>query len=46
MLGVIKELWLLGHRSTGAAFVAIYQHQVSMANYSLQIFIDASKQLT
>ena len=46
MLGVIKELRLLGHRSTGAAFVAIYQHQVSMANYLLQIFIDANKQLT
>ena len=45
MLGVMKKLWLLGYRATEAAIAAIHQCQVPMANYILQTFIEANKQL-
>ena len=46
MLGVMKELWLLGYRATGAAIAAIHERPVPMANYLLQIFIETNEQLT
>ena len=45
MLGVMKKLWLLGYRATEAAIAAIHQCQVPVANYLLQTFIEANKQL-
>ena len=42
MLGVMKELWLLGYRMTGAA---INQWQVPMASYLFQIFTEANRHL-
>lgn len=46
MLGVMKELRLLGYRATGAAIAAIHERPVPMVNYLLQIFIETSEQLT
>ena len=43
MLGVMKQLWLLGYRTTGAAILEIHQCQVPMASYLLQIFIEAKR---
>lgn len=46
MLGVMKELRLLGYRATGAAIAAIHERPVPIANYLLQIFIETNEQLT
>ena len=40
-----QKLRFFGYRKTGAAISAIHQRQVPMANYLLQIFIEANRHL-